>query len=299
MKFGLFCIKIVKLISTSVSVKPQIAFKRFHQLSVSKLLISWKELFSVLRLPVARTVLLQSVNRQIFNALLKEKCTGKQQKLPKPVSLLSEEENAIRYASGFIAFKLMKKFEKKDSSKAAQFVECLSSTAVAGEESSFYGYTREWLRMVDRGGLFNINESGFILFRCIELKTQACLPQHLQQASCETSKMELLKNIESDEEMQFYWSMVAVDIDNESSSQELLHEIIQLWVTIRGYCIASSWLEAYKNAQQKTTKGKKSLRKELKSMAAGTHEQSEVQTEEQDLVAMYEPTETESDKQVA
>ena len=40
LKFGLFCIKIVKLISTSVSVKPQIAFKRFHQLSVSKLLIS-------------------------------------------------------------------------------------------------------------------------------------------------------------------------------------------------------------------------------------------------------------------
>ena len=119
LKFGLFCIKIVKLISTSVSVKPQIAFKRFHQLSVSKLLISWKELFSVLRLPVARTVLLQSVNRPIFNALLKEKCTGKQQKLPKPVSLLSEEENAIRYASGFIAFKLMKKFENKDSSKVS------------------------------------------------------------------------------------------------------------------------------------------------------------------------------------
>ena len=39
----------------------------------------------------------------------------------------AEEENALRYASAYVALKLMRKYEKEDSARAAQFLECLSA----------------------------------------------------------------------------------------------------------------------------------------------------------------------------
>ena len=44
-----------------------------------------------------------------------------------------------------IALKLMRQYEKKEGEKATQFVECLSNMAVAGVESTFYEYTKEWI----------------------------------------------------------------------------------------------------------------------------------------------------------
>ena len=52
----------------------------------------------------------------------------------------SEEENAVRYAGGYVAMKLMKQFMKKDTESAAECVECLSHMAVEGDESDFYTY---------------------------------------------------------------------------------------------------------------------------------------------------------------
>ena len=47
------------------------------------------------------------------------------------------------------------------------------------------------------------------------------------------------------EEVLFHWSMIAVDIDEEHTN-ELPQEIVMLWVTIRGFAVAASWLEHYK-----------------------------------------------------
>ncbi len=120
-----------------------------------------------------------------------------------------EEDNAIRYASGYVAMKLLKKYQKKESDNAVHFVECLSNMASLGEESSFYDYTLEWISSVDRGGLFSVNNSTFIsFFKAIEIKTQELLPQHLA-AKPNAAKHDLIKSIEEDDEVQFWWSMLA------------------------------------------------------------------------------------------
>ena len=54
------------------------------------------------------------------------------------VNLSSEEDNAIRYASGFVATKLLKKYEDMKGEKAAQFVECRSNMGSSGDDASFY-----------------------------------------------------------------------------------------------------------------------------------------------------------------
>ena len=175
----------------------------------------------------------------------------------------AEEENAVRYASGYVSLKLMKTYMHSDSTKAAQFVECLSNMAVAGEESDFYQYTTEWLRSVDRGGLFHINDISFLFFRAIEVATQLHLPQHLQHPT-QSSDFSIRTKITEAGDVQFYWAMLSVNIDDMHNS-ELLNAIVDLWVTIRGFTLTSSWLENYKRASGIKTKAKKGLRKALQS----------------------------------
>ena len=123
--------------------------------------------------------------------------------------------------------------------------------AIEGEESDYYVYTMEWLKTVDRGGLFYVSESTFLFFCAVELAAQAFLPNHLHSSS-ESSRKGLQDKIIADEDVQFYWSMVSVDLLDELSS-ELLQHIIDVWVKMRGFVLTSAWMEAYKRASQKTT----------------------------------------------
>ena len=62
---------------------------------------------------------------------------------------------------------------------------------------------------------------------------------------------------------EFYWSLLSHDIDDLEKSKALLLEIVQLWVTIRGFSMASSWLEDYKSLNKKGTKKSTGLRKSI------------------------------------
>ena len=139
----------------------------------------------------------------------------------------SEEENALRYVSGYVALKLMRQYEKKEGEKATQFVECLSNMAVAGVEST-YEYTKEWITAIDRGGLFHVNDGAYHLFRTIEEETRQILPRHL--ANPLNSRDALLEEIKESEDVLFYWSMLSIDIHSHEDADELLKAVIKLWV---------------------------------------------------------------------
>ena len=106
-----------------------------------------------------------------------------------------------------------------------------------------------------------------ILFKSIEVKTRQVLPQHLAGSTHATpsKKEELVKLIARDEIIQGNWREVGEDIVDEDDFNFLLLKIINLWVTMRGFSIASKWMEDYKQAKNKTIKKTKCLRKELKS----------------------------------
>ena len=120
----------------------------------------------------------QSVNRHLFNILQMEatSTTSSGQCDSTPVVMGSEEENTVRYASGYVAMKLMKEFTQKDTECAAQFVECLSHMAVEGEESSFYAYMAERVNLLTG---VDFSKSTLLFFRAVEVATQALLPYHL------------------------------------------------------------------------------------------------------------------------
>ena len=52
-------------------------------------------------------------------------------------------------------------------------------------------------------------------------------------------------------------------IDSEEANTELLEEIVQLWVTVRGFAMTATWLETFKVQSNTTTAKKPSLRKGL------------------------------------
>ena len=66
----------------------------------------------------------------------------------------------------------------------------------------------------------------------------------------------------ADEDILFSWVFVLGELD-EDESTELLHEVIELWLTIRGFSAAGAWMEYYKQNKKVTIKGKSGLRKEL------------------------------------
>ena len=100
----------------------------------------------------------------------------------------SEEENAVRYASGFVRIRLMKKYKKINNIKAAQFVDCLSHTALSSsdedEESSYYEYMKTWIDIVNRGGLFCVNEKTFLFFSICGIKNTVCSTATPQKVIC-------------------------------------------------------------------------------------------------------------------
>ena len=168
--------------------------------------------------------------------------------------------STLRYASGYIGMKLLREYTMMKGAKAAQFRECLSNMSKHGDDSSFYAYTTEWIATVNRGGLFVVNDNTFKLFKAMELKTREILPQHLARSG-EHSLADILQAITSNEAVQQYWREVASNVIVDSD--ELLKKIVEMWISMRGFSITSTWMEEYKNAKGKLVKKSKSLREKL------------------------------------
>ena len=180
--------------------------------------------------------------------------------------LTTDEEIIIRYAAGYVPFKLLKKHEKGSSVEAVQFVECLTSLAVNGEESDLMEYTRNWTCLVNRGGLFEINDTTYLFFREIELNLRKRLFLTLQPqtsaVAASNKREDIICTVASDESVQFHWTLLSIDILSEDQAVKLLKEIVGLWFTIRGFSIAGTWMEYYlkDSLTKESKKGKRSAK---------------------------------------
>ena len=181
-------------------------------------------------------------------------------------NLTLEEENAIRYASGYVMMKMKKRFDSKGMMDVS---ECLMSMREGTEEkgesndaNSYFEYSRFWIDLVDRGGLFKVKDEVFKFFLELELCVYPSLQAALKSGSA-CNKDGLLQQIKVDEDVLFAWSLLTLYISDHDSNM-LLRAISELWITIRGFAITSQLLEEYKQAAYLSLKGKRSLRKELK-----------------------------------
>ena len=110
--FNGFCKQLIDHLRPLVAISRTKALSSFHQLSITALKDLWRQLFTELEVATVQALTMQSVNRHLFNLLLLE--TSILSYETTPVVMSSEEENAVRYASGYVAMKLMKALMKKE-----------------------------------------------------------------------------------------------------------------------------------------------------------------------------------------
>jgi len=179
--------------------------------------------------------------------------------------LTAVEENAVYYAAGYVVRKLLKKFERNDSTKAQCFVEALLN--MLGDDpssntectSSYANYVSVWIKNTDRGGLMHVSLDTYRCFKFIEIATYAALKRG-------EPKEAVISQIVADENVVFHWELVV--FIEQQSSHELLQEVVECWFTIRGFSVTSKLFEEYKKAKKTCIRGKKGTRKELHGKAA-------------------------------
>ena len=180
--------------------------------------------------------------------------------------LKADEEQALCYVAGYVPMKL-KKYEKQpNNAHALKYMECLNvMTEEKGEDVEFLQYTKLWIEQVNRGGLFRVNNDTYLVFRAMELASRQVLSvEHVSSHPSLQIQQEMQKSIMNDPSVTAHWNYLltkVVDLDTDESD-ELLGEVVDKWVKIRGHSFASGWVEQYQIATKQSTK-KKGLRKSL------------------------------------
>lgn len=275
-----FALRLITSLRSPLEVKEAVTmpkrreriWKKYAHLRAEKLPAIWSEFLQKTGCGhvVNEPLVMELINESIFEKLIADMFTTDEgTSLESLVPLTKDEENIIRYACGYVGMKLHKKFLKVHGDKAARFVECLDYMHADGTSSSLLEYTTEWVQRINRGGLFDVSDDTYRLFVAIETVMSNKLSEHLKShvftsSESDGGKSSITEFVISNPDVQFYWSIISINIEDEDECMELLKHIIELWLNIRGFSVSKAWMENYKHALSVTTKQKKSLRKELK-----------------------------------
>ena len=117
--------------------------------------------------------------------------------------------------------------------------------------------SQDWVTLLlDRGGLTRINTNTLDVFLAMERE----LRKHISLDRAPDLAEHVNSSIINNEDVQFFWSIVSADWD-ERSAAVLLEMVVCQWVKIRGFSVASAWVEKYKAAHKTTTQKSKGVRK--------------------------------------
>ena len=170
--------------------------------------------------------------------------------------LTSEEQNALRYVAGYVVQKLRNKFKSESHPKKDEQIFLLMECA--GDEVNEEAGTEMWLNIVDRGGLWHVNDLTYGLFTIMEEVTRQYFSKSERATTVKVIQDSLLKS----NDLLFQWSLIAAGSDDDVASI-VLFEIVKLYITLRGYAFTKSCMEQYKQAKRKPIQKSRTLRSNL------------------------------------
>lgn len=129
-----------------------------------------------------------------------------------------------------------------------------------GPEDDFYAYTQEWTKSISKGGLFEVSNVTFLFFWRLEVLMRQFLTQHLLIHTI--AREDVTKAVIPDEDLLCMWDTLSGPLSH-GTSQSLLKEITDLWMTIRGHAFTKQLTEKYKYETKKGKSKSKSFRAEL------------------------------------
>ena len=92
----------------------------------------------------------------------------------------------------------------------------------------------QWMETVNRGGLVFVDDRLFNLLISLELEIRNTFDSSNLQCANESLKDVVLQRVVANEDISFYWSLIAADWE-EHESQELFMFIVRHYVTVRGF----------------------------------------------------------------
>lgn len=173
--------------------------------------------------------------------------------------------------AGYVAVKLLRQYrqgtKKLDASLATkykiftQILERMKADNQPGDPDSVNSYATLWSDMIDRGGLYHINDDTYNLIESLEM-----VVRHFLNTGQESMVHQLdLFKLVNHKAMQtscllMFWERICAGVPSkyEKYQIELLGKIIHLWVKIRGHSFAHTW-----NLKFETSKYQKGTRKTL------------------------------------
>ena len=105
----------------------------------------------------------QTVNQGLYADKVKAQFAVPSGSVTSQTAKLNHEEECILcYAAGYVPFIMLRKYEKCTSDTSVQYIECLSNMAICSGETDFLKYTGAWIEQINRGSLFEVNDTIYI-----------------------------------------------------------------------------------------------------------------------------------------
>ena len=101
----------------------------------------------------------------------------------------------------------------------------------------------------------------YMLIVAMEMKFQAVIRQLCKDHQVNL-KIKVTEAIVASEDVALHWNTVSANWEIEEK-QALFPMISDLWITMRGFSFASTWIEKYKERSKKMVQKSKGLRKYL------------------------------------
>ena len=245
----------------SMKMEEEFMWREYHTLRTSDAFK--KDWESFLRSTIGEAALptfFQFVSHETFKELVKAKF-----ELPEGVKyqasqITKEEENALRYVSGYVCRKVQERI--KHSALAHKEAMILFICDLSGDEWDEEQGTEEWTNAIDRGGLWHVSDSTYLIFYLMEEEIRKLLIADNAKTLNADTKMRLIDAVLSNEDLLFQWSLLTATLGDEVGNI-ILKKLADLYITIRGFAFASSCLELYKQQHKKRTQKSKALRKKL------------------------------------
>ena len=178
-----------------------------------------------------------------------------QERAVSPLTVL--ESNAVRYMAGYLATKLLKKYRKRSKNPAVRLkrklfvrtLEGMKAEQQPGEPDSVLEYTTLWTELIDRGGLYHISDCVFSFTQSLEMLVR----KHLNVQDIQTYipgtdlRKVIIDKLLLSENIITLWEDIAQNIPShyEKYSVELLKNVANLWITIRGNSFARGWTSKF------------------------------------------------------
>ena len=258
--------QIKSLIDKRKAVNKEKILTDFHKLRCSQCFENgWKSFLDTVKIQ-CNPLFYQHFTQEVFEKLLKLKLNPASESFCEEevytARLTSDEENAVRFVSGYVLRKIQDALKLPDDQLVLDVLTQLlikSHAPVASDPSC--GSSEQWTNRIDRGGLTHVTDQAFECFYAIEY----CIRRHLRLDKVgemdTTFRTRLEEAIISDDDVQFSWCLTGPMDDD--AGRKCLQLIIKKWVTIRGFSFANSIVELYKQDSKKGTGKSKGLRSSL------------------------------------